>query len=161
MLLPIEFQIKTFRIAVEIGMNLSEAHQQRLNQINGLDEMRQDALQHIDMVQHQRARWHDKFIRKKQFQEGDWALLFDSQFNDFRGKLTTRWLGPYEVEQVFDNSSVRIRTIDHEKVSFLVNGHRLRLYQKPMSKGQFISDLQNHGEFKIMGVEELSSTTIA
>ena len=86
-------------------------------------------------------------------------MLFDSQFKDFRGKLTTRWLGPYEVEQVFDNGSVRIRTIDDEKVSFLVNGHRLRLYQKPMSKGQFISDLQTHGEFEIMGMEELSSTT--
>ena len=121
--------------------------------------MRQDALQHTYMVQQQRARWHDKFIRKKQFQEGDWALLFDSRFKDFRGKLTTHWLGPYEVEQVFDNGSVRIRTIDDEKVSFLVNGHRLRLYQKPMSKGQFISDLQTHGEFEIMGVEELSSTT--
>ena len=73
--------------------------------------------------------------------------------------MTTRCLGPYEVEQVFDNGLVRIRTIDDEKVSFLVNGHRLRLYQKIVSKGQFISDLQTHGEFEIMGVEELSSTT--
>ena len=78
MLLPIEFQIKTFRTATKIGMNLSEAQQQWLNQINELDEMRQDALQHTNMVHQQRARWHDKFIRKKQFQEGDWALLFDS-----------------------------------------------------------------------------------
>ena len=97
--------------------------------------MRWDALQHTDMVQQQRARWHDKFIKKKQFHEGDWALLFDSRFKDFIGKLTTHWLGPYEVEQVFDNGSVRICIIDDEKVSFLVNGHRLRLYQKPMSKG--------------------------
>ena len=71
MLLPIEFQIKTFWTTTEIGMNLSEAQQQRLNQINELDEMRQDALQHTYMVQHQRARWHDKFIKRKQFQEGD------------------------------------------------------------------------------------------
>ena len=85
--------------------------------------------------------------------------MFDSRFKDFKGKLTTRWLGPYEVEQVFDNGSVRIPTIDDEKVSFLVNGHRLRLYQKPMSKGQFISDIQTQGEFEIMGVEDPSSTT--
>ena len=86
-------------------------------------------------------------------------MLFDSRFKDFRGKLTTRYLDPYEVEQVFDNGLVIIRTIDDEKESFLVNGHRLRLYRKPMSKGQFISDLQTHGEFEIMGVEELSSMT--
>lgn len=88
--MPIEFQIKTFRTAAEIGMNLTEAQQQRVNQINKLDEMRQDALQHTDMEQHQRAWWHEKLIRKNQFQEGDLALLFDSRFKDFRGKLTTR-----------------------------------------------------------------------
>ena len=70
-------------------MNLIEAQQQRLNQINELDEMRQDALQHTNMVQQQRARWHDKFIKRKLFQEGDWALLFDSRFKEYRGKLTT------------------------------------------------------------------------
>jgi hypothetical protein len=35
-LLPIEFQIKTFRIVVQFGMNLDEAHQQRLLQLNEL-----------------------------------------------------------------------------------------------------------------------------
>ena len=135
-------------------MNLTEAQQQWLNQINELDEMSQDALKYTDMVQQERARWHDKFIKKKQFHEGDWALLFDSRFKDFRGKLTTCWWGPYEVEQVFDNDLVRICTIDDEKVSFLVNGHRLRLYQKPMSKDQFVSDLQTQEEFEIMKVEE-------
>lgn len=85
--------------------------------------------------------------------------MFDSQFKDFRGKLTTHWFGPYEVEKVFNNGSVRICRIDDEKVSFLVNGHRLRLYQKPMSKSQFILDLQSQEEFEIIGVEEPSSTT--
>ena len=85
-------------------------------------------------------------------------MLFDSRFKDFRGKLTIHSLGPYEVEQIFDNGSVRIRTIDDEKVSFLVNGHRLRLYQKPMYKGQFISDLNTEEEFEIMKVEEPPST---
>ena len=37
-LLPIEFQIKTFRKTYEVGMNLSEEEQQRLSQINELDE---------------------------------------------------------------------------------------------------------------------------
>ena len=70
-------------------MNLLEAKQQRLNQINKLDEMRQDAIQQTGLVQQQRAWWHDKFIKNKRFQEGDWALLFDSRFKEFKGKLTT------------------------------------------------------------------------
>jgi hypothetical protein len=35
----------------------------------------------------------------------------------------TRWLGPYEVETVFDNGSVRIKTIDDSQNSFVVNGY--------------------------------------
>jgi len=43
-LLPIEFQIKTFRTAVQLGLDLSEAQQQRLLQLNELDEFRRDAI---------------------------------------------------------------------------------------------------------------------
>jgi hypothetical protein len=68
-------------------------------------------------------KWHDRFIKKKQFQVGDWALLFDSRFKNFKGKFSTHWLGPYEVDMVFDNGSVKIKTIDGSGISFVVNGH--------------------------------------
>jgi hypothetical protein len=96
-LLPIEFQVRTFRIAVELGLNLDEAQKQRVLQLNELDEIRQDVIQRTILFQNQRSKWHDKFIKKKHFQPGDWDLLFDSRFKTFKGKLTTRWLGPYEV----------------------------------------------------------------
>ena len=44
-ILPIEFQVKTFHMAVQLGMDLEEAQKQRILQINELDEIRQDALQ--------------------------------------------------------------------------------------------------------------------
>jgi len=50
-LLPIEFQISTYRLAVELGMDLNEAQQQRMMQVNELDEVRQDALQQTTRVQ--------------------------------------------------------------------------------------------------------------
>jgi len=31
------------------------------------------------MIQQQRTRWHDKAIKHKQFQKGNWALLYDSR----------------------------------------------------------------------------------
>ena len=43
-LLPIEFQVKTFRMVVQLGMDLEEAQKQWILQINELDEIRQDAL---------------------------------------------------------------------------------------------------------------------
>ena len=138
-LLPIEFQISTYRLEAELGMHLNEAQQQRMKQLNELDEVRQDALQQTTVVQQQRIKWHDKFIKNKEFQVGDWDLLFDSKFKDFKGKFTTHWLGPYEIQEVFDNGSVQIKTIDEEEASFLVNGHRLKVYNKPLNRDEFVS----------------------
>jgi hypothetical protein len=39
---------------------------------------------------------------------------------------------------MFDNGAVKIKTIDDEHVSFVVNGHRLKLYHKLVSKEDFI-----------------------
>jgi len=39
-LLPIEFQVRTFRIATELGLNSDEAQKQRALQLNELDEIR-------------------------------------------------------------------------------------------------------------------------
>jgi hypothetical protein len=100
--------------------------------------MRQDSLQRTILVQNQRSKWHDKYIKKKHFQPGDWALLFDSKYKTFKGKLTMRWLGPYEVETVFDNGAIKIKTIDDSQNSFVVNGHRLKVYNKPLSKDDFL-----------------------
>eukprot|EP00253_Pinus_taeda_P003563 PITA_03563 len=57
---------------------------------------------------------------------------------DFKGKLRTRWLGPYAVEKCNDNGSVLIRTIDEEAIPMLVNGHRLKIYSKPLSRQEFV-----------------------
>jgi len=37
---PIEFQVKTFKMAVQLGTDLSEAQNHRLEQLNELDEIR-------------------------------------------------------------------------------------------------------------------------
>ena len=89
------------------------------------------------LIQNQRKKWHDKFIKQKQFNTGDWALLFDSRYKNFKGKLTTRWMGPYEVVTAFDNGSVEIKTIDDSQTSFVLNRHRLRLYHQPISRKYF------------------------
>ena len=89
------------------------------------------------MIQQQRSRWHDRTIKQKKFQKGNWALLYDSHFENFQGKLRTRWLGPYEVDVVFPNGTVRLLTIDDSRTPLLVNGYQLRLYHRPVSKEDF------------------------
>jgi len=56
--------------------------------------------------------------------------------------MRTRWLGPYTVEKCNENGSVLIRTIDEEAIPVLVNGHRLKIYKKPLSRQEFIKTVE-------------------
>jgi hypothetical protein len=92
-LLPIEFQIKTFKIAAELGMDLTEAKKQRIMQLNELDEIQKYSLQQTTPIQQKRERWHDKFIKKNLFKVGDWDFLFDSEYKYFKENLPITGLG--------------------------------------------------------------------
>ena len=108
--------------------------------MNELDKNRLVAVDQTMLIQQQRSNWHDRFIKKKVFCEGDWELLYDSRFKrDFKGKLRIRWMGPYLVDRVFDNGTVRLVTIDENRAPLFANGHRLRLYHEPISKDAFTS----------------------
>jgi hypothetical protein len=132
-LVPIELQVKTFRTTAQMGIDIS--------QLNELDEIRQDAVQHTILVQEQELDGMINSSRRNFSSPVTGPFLFYSRFKNFRGKLTTRWLGPYEIETVFNNGSVRITIIDDQQHSFVVNGHQLRLYHRPMSKDNFVQDI--------------------
>ena len=149
-MLPIEFQIQTFKLAADLLIDLDQAQKERIQQLNQLDEMRQLAEQTTTLMQKHRKQWHDSHIKKKHFKEGDWALLFDSKFKDHKAKFTTHWMGPYEIVQAYDNGSVKLQTIDGKGHSFTVNGHRLKLYNKPISKEDFLHTLSQQSEVEIL-----------
>ena len=126
---PMEFQIKTLRSILVVNLDLTDAQTVRLQQLQELDEKSSDAIHQTTMIQQQRKKWHDKIIKHKQFQKGNWALLYDSWFENFQGKLCTRWLVPYKINIVFPNGTIRLLTIDDSRTPLLVNGHQIRLYQ--------------------------------
>ena len=51
LIFPIEFKTQTLRIVQEVGLSLNEAHTNRLQQINDLDEIRLLALQNTTLIQ--------------------------------------------------------------------------------------------------------------
>ena len=59
-------------------------------------------------------------------------------------------MGPYEIVTDFDNGSEEIKTIDDSQVSFVVNGHRLRLYHKPISKQDFLQYFSQREVIKLV-----------
>jgi hypothetical protein len=40
------------------------------------------------------------------FKHGNLVLLYDSQFQNYHGKLKMKWLGPFWVLEVFTNNSM-------------------------------------------------------
>ena len=52
-------------MAAQLGVDLCEAQKQWVLQLNELDEIRGNALDHTILVQEQWTKWHDQFLRKK------------------------------------------------------------------------------------------------
>ena len=108
---------------MEVNLDVTETQRNRLNPWNELEEKCIAAVDQTTLIQQQRSKWHDRFIKKRVFCEGEWALLYDSRFKrDFKGKLRTIWLGPYLIDRVFDNETVRLVTIDENHAPLFVNG---------------------------------------
>jgi hypothetical protein len=115
-------------------------------------------VEHAFLIQQHRETWHDKFIKKKHFKVEDWALMFDSKFKYFQAKFTTHWLGPYHIAKFYDNGSVKLQTIYDEARSFIVNGHRLKLYNKPIDKEDFLQQISQQHEMEVLGKHNFVST---
>ena len=64
-----------------------------------------------------------------------------------------RWLGPYRVETVFDNGTVELETIDDEATIVFENCHHLRLYQKPLTKEDFLSHITSSSDIGLIEEE--------
>ena len=59
-------------------------------------------------------RWHDKRIQKREFNVGDYVLLYNS-FKIFSGKLLSKWEGPYVIEEVYRSDAIKINNFEGTK----------------------------------------------
>ncbi|XP_070046160.1 uncharacterized protein [Nicotiana tomentosiformis] len=69
---------------------------------------------------------HDKYIRNREFKEGDLVLLFNSRLRMFPGKLKSKWSDPFEVVHVTSFGALDLKNKNGE--IFRVNGHRVKHY---------------------------------
>lgn len=136
--MPIELEIKILKMATRLNLCLDKAQQTQLEQLHQLDEYRQEAVLRMELVQNQRKKWHDVHLRSKTFEPGKRVLLYDSRYNNFLGKFQIKWMGPYQIQQVFQNGTVQLQSIDGSDSTFRVNGYRLREYHKTVSREHFM-----------------------
>ena len=59
----------------------------RLLDLNELEELRNDAYFNSKIAKDKLKKWHDQLIARKNFNQGDQVLLYDSKLHPFLGKL--------------------------------------------------------------------------
>jgi hypothetical protein len=111
-------------------MDLKAARTKRKIQIVKLEEWRKKAYHNAKLYKERTTRWHNKRIKIKQFKPEDEVLLFNSHVHLFgRGRLHSKWEGPYLVLHVVDHDVVTRLCDDGD--TFKANGQCLKLFLEP------------------------------
>ncbi|CAM8986687.1 unnamed protein product [Rhodiola kirilowii] len=124
--LPVELEYKALWAIRELNMNMNTAGEKRLLQLNERDKIRLDSYENAHIYKERTKNWHDKRIVRREFNEGELVLLYNSRLRLFLGKLCTKWSGPYTVERAYPDGHVEL-SIEGGK-SRVVNGQRLKHY---------------------------------
>ena len=111
----------------KLNQDLGRAGLKRVIDINGLEELRNDAYLNSKIVKYRLKKWQDQIIARKTFKHGDQVLLYDSKLYLFPSKLKSRWTSPFITHQVHLNGSVDLLNSKDSRV-FKVNGQRLKPY---------------------------------
>ncbi|XP_047270358.1 uncharacterized protein LOC124899504 [Capsicum annuum] len=109
-----------------LNLNWNEAVELRLGQLNETDEFYLGAYERAYLYKEKIKKHHDRRIARRDFQKGDWLLLFNSRLNLFLGKLKSKWSGPFKVNQVYSSRAVELANEDGNV--FKVNGKQLEMH---------------------------------
>ncbi|XP_057791290.1 uncharacterized protein LOC131008426 [Salvia miltiorrhiza] len=140
--LPVELEHKTFWAVnkvnydwneagqarkLEMNYDWNEAGQARKLEIQELEEIKREAYDNAVLYKERMKKSHDALIMNKLFNYGQKVLLYQTRFKFASGKLSTKWIGPFEVQAQFPNGVVEVKNPKSGKV-FKVNGQRLKAY---------------------------------
>ena len=111
-------------------MDLQSTGIKRQIQLAELDERMEKAYHNSKIYNERTNRWHNKWIKIKQFKAGDKVLLFNYHVRLFgHGKLRSKWEGPYLVLNATNHSAITVQ--DDDENIFKDNGQRLKLFLEP------------------------------
>ena len=141
--LPLELEHRDYWAIKTLNFKLDQAGEEQKLQLSELEELRFNAYENAKLYKERTKLYHDKKITPKEFHPGMHVLLYDSRLHLFPGKLKSRWIGPFQVLEVFPHGAIEIQNpkTGHR---FKVNGHRLKLYLK----GDPVGQLVDHTELK-------------
>ncbi|XP_023768804.1 uncharacterized protein LOC111917346 [Lactuca sativa] len=137
--LLVEIEHKAFWALKMCNFNIAELKNNRLMQMNALEELRNEAYTSSLIYRERTKSWHDKRIKgNKEFHEGQKVLLFNSRLKLFPGKLKLRWDGPSLVKKVFPHGAIEL--VSKDGTPFKVNGHRVKRYEEGVPRNEDIEE---------------------
>nr|GEW12788.1 reverse transcriptase domain-containing protein [Tanacetum cinerariifolium] len=95
--------------------------------LHELDELRLQAYENSKLYKARTKAYHDKKLRvRKEFKAEDKVLLYNSKYKFKAPRLRSKWYGPFIVKHGYPSGYVEL--YDKHGGSFIVNGHRVKLY---------------------------------
>jgi hypothetical protein len=99
----------------------------RITQLNLIDERRLNAIHHAQCYQKRIARAYSKKVRPRQLKIGDLALKAIHPAST-QGKFKPNWQGPFVVKKVLNGGAVILQSMDGEELSEPTNLCYLKKY---------------------------------
>ena len=106
--LPVELEHRAYWAIKKLNLSPDQARKERLLQIQELQKLRNESYQNVEIYKAKNKAFHDKHINRKTFHVHDKVWLYNSCLKLFPGKFRSRWDGPYEILEVYNNGSVLI-----------------------------------------------------
>ncbi|XP_059635256.1 uncharacterized protein LOC132277412 [Cornus florida] len=129
--LPMEMKVKSARVAFQNNLTSADYTQAMLVELEDLDEVRRDALDHIIAHKKKVMRIYNKRVKPKSFAEEDlvWKVVLPVGKVDRKyGKWSQKWEGPYLVHQVLSGGAYRLKYFSGRLHDYPINGKYLKRY---------------------------------
>ena len=106
--LPVELEHNARWAVKQLNFYFKTVGEKRILDLSLLDEWRNEAYENARKLKEKVKIWHDKKIKRKEFNVGDQVLLYSSRFKFSAGKLASKWQGPLVIQEVYRSGAIRL-----------------------------------------------------
>ncbi|XP_050379676.1 uncharacterized protein LOC126797029 [Argentina anserina] len=122
--------------AYRTAFKTQKCGEERKLELCELEELQMDAYENAKIYKEKTKAFHDQRIKTKHSEVGKLVLLLNSKLKLFPGKLRSRWIGPFELVQVFSHGVVTLKNL-RDGSTFKVNSHRVKPYLEGAPKDTY------------------------
>lgn len=126
--IPMHNLLPVYKFILQEDMDIPEPMEERMEQLEELDEIRSQAQEKNMNIQSQMKHLFDKREKNKKFKVGDMVLMWNSRIQDKgkRGKFEALWLFPFFITSKCGEDSYYLQNMVSEDQEFLMHGQFLK-----------------------------------